>query len=94
MPEAFKNLINPGTVREIGAQLARVWPAFERKRFERLALNGLETLEFKARAQHVCNALEATLPDDFERAAGVLEKSLAPVGTRRSTKGRMPPCLK
>ena len=85
MPEAFKNLINPGTVREIGAQLARAWPAFDRKRFERLALNGLETLEFKARAQHVSNALDATLPDDFERAAGVLEKSLAPVGTRRST---------
>ena len=85
MPEAFKNLINPGTVREIGAQLARAWPAFDRKRFERLALNSLETLEFKARAQHVCNALEATLPSDFERAAAVLEKSLAPVGTRRST---------
>ena len=85
MPEAFKNLINAGTVREIGAQLARAWPAFDRKRFERLALNSLETLEFKARAQHVSNALEATLPDDFERAAGVLEKSLAPVGTRRST---------
>ena len=85
MPEAFKNLINAGTVREIGAQLARAWPAFDRRRFERLALNTLETLEFKARAQHVCNALEATLPDDFERAASVLEKSLAPVGTRRST---------
>ncbi len=85
MPEAFKNLINPGTVREIGAQLARAWPAFDRKRFERLALNTLETLEFKARAQHVCNALEATLPDEFERAAAVLEKSLAPAGTRRST---------
>lgn len=85
MPEAFKNLINPGTVREIGAQLVRAWPAFDRKRFERLALNSLETLEFKARAQHVCNALEATLPDDFEHAATVLETSLAPIGTRRST---------
>jgi 3-methyladenine DNA glycosylase AlkC len=85
VPEAFKNLINPGTVREIGAQLARAWPAFDHKRFERLALDTLDTLEFKARAQHVCNALEATLPDDFERAAAVLEKSLAPVGTRRST---------
>ena len=85
VPEAFKNLINPGTVREIGAQLARVWPGFDRQRFERLALRSLETLEFKARAQHVCNALEATLPDDFERAAEMLEKSLAPVGTRRST---------
>jgi 3-methyladenine DNA glycosylase AlkC len=85
VPEAFKNLINPGTVREISAQLARAWPAFDRQRFERLALNTLETLEFKARAQHVCNALEATLPDNFSHAADVLEKSLAPVGTRRST---------
>lgn len=85
MPEAFKNLINPGTVRDIGAQLARAWPAFDRKRFERLALSTLDTLEFKARAQHVCNALEATLPDNFDHAAAVLEKSLAPVGTRRST---------
>jgi len=85
VPEAFKNLINPGTVRQIGAQLARAWPAFDRRRFERLALGSLQTLEFKARAQHVCNALEATLPDDFEHAATVLEASLAPVGTRRST---------
>ena len=41
MPEAFKNLINPGTVREIGAQLARAWPAFDRKRFERIHRSNL-----------------------------------------------------
>ncbi|HEY9067492.1 MAG TPA: DNA alkylation repair protein [Burkholderiaceae bacterium] len=83
--EPFKNLINPGTVREIGAQLARAWPAFDRKRFEKLAATGLEALEFKARARHVADALEATLPDDFDAAAAVLEASLAPVGTSRST---------
>ncbi len=83
MPEAFKNLINPGTVREIGAQLTRAWPAFDRKRFERLALNTLETLEFKARAQHVCNALEATLPDEFERRSAHAAARSRP--TRRPT---------
>lgn len=85
MPEPFKNLINPGTVHEIGAQLQRAWPAFDRKRFEKVATTGLEALEFKARARHVCDALAATLPDDFEQAADVLEASLAPIGTRRST---------
>ncbi|HKX43516.1 MAG TPA: DNA alkylation repair protein, partial [Burkholderiaceae bacterium] len=83
--EPFKNLINAGTVREIGAQLARAWPAFDRQRFEKLATSGLEALEFKARARHLCAALEATLPDDFDAAAAVLEASLAPIGTSRST---------
>lgn len=85
MPEPFKNLINPGTVRQIGAQMKRAWPAFDRKRFERLAGTGLEALELKARAQHIRAALEATLPEAFDEAADVIEASLAPVGTSRST---------
>lgn len=85
MPEPFKNLINPGTVRQIGAQMKRAWPAFDRQRFERLAGDGLEALELKARAQHVRAALEATLPEAFDAAADVIEASLAPVGTSRST---------
>jgi 3-methyladenine DNA glycosylase AlkC len=35
-------------------------------------------LELKARVHHLCAALEATLPEDFDRAAGILEASLAP----------------
>ncbi|CAN5872631.1 DNA alkylation repair protein [soil metagenome] len=76
--EPFKNLINAGTVHAIGQQLLKVWPAFGRMRFEALALEGLEALEFKARARHLSAALEATLPDDFDRAAGLLERALAP----------------
>jgi len=75
--EPFKNLINPGTVRHAGEHLQRAWPAFDRRRFETLAGNGLEQLEFKARAMQVADALEATLPDDFDAAACVLEASLA-----------------
>jgi hypothetical protein len=45
-----------------------------------VALQGLEALELKARAMHLCDALEATLPDDFEDAAAIIEAALAPPG--------------
>ncbi len=78
MPEAFKNLIGADTVRGASLHLKRVWPAFDAARFETLALRGLDTLEFKARAMHLCAALEATLPQDFAAAADIVEASLAP----------------
>ncbi|MBA4267593.1 MAG: DNA alkylation repair protein, partial [Comamonadaceae bacterium] len=78
MAEAFKNLINPGTVSLAGEHLQRVWPAFDRRAFLSKAGKGLEDLEFKARAMQVADALEATLPADFDAACAVLEASLAP----------------
>ncbi len=75
--EAFKNLINSVTVKRAGQHLQRVWPAFDRRRFERQATHGLDALEFKARAMQLADALQATLPDDFSVAAAVLEASLA-----------------
>ena len=80
MAEAFKNLINADTVRSAATHLRRAWPAFDAPRFEALALDGLEALEFKARAMHLCAALEATLPEDFDRAADIIEAALAPPG--------------
>ena len=79
MAEAFKNLINRDGVAAIRRHLARAWPGFEGARFESLAVDGLEALELKARAQHLCAALEATLPADFGAAAAVIEASLAPM---------------
>ncbi|MDP2741849.1 MAG: DNA alkylation repair protein [Hydrogenophaga sp.] len=78
MAEAFKNLINPGTVSLAGEHLQHVWPAFDRRAFLSKAGKGLEDLEFKARAMQVADALEATLPADFGAACAVLEASLAP----------------
>ncbi|WP_234267169.1 DNA alkylation repair protein [Hydrogenophaga sp. NFH-34] len=78
MAEPFKNLINAGTVQQAGAHLQRAWPAFDRHHFERLALDGLDALEFKARAMQLADALGATLPAPFAAAADVLEASLAP----------------
>ena len=76
--EPFKNLINPSLVQACGDHLRRAWPGFDRAAFERQALQGLADLEMKARAMQVADALEATLPADFDRAAGLVESVLAP----------------
>lgn len=81
MPEPFKNLINPALVRACGDHLQRAWRDFDRRGFERLALHGLGELEMKARAMQIADALEATLPDDFDRAAGLIETALAPAAS-------------
>lgn len=78
MAEPFKNLLNADLVRTASRHLRRVWPAFDRARFERMAITGLAQLELKARVQHVAKALEAVLPESFAAAADVLERSLAP----------------
>lgn len=78
MAEPFKNLLNAGLVREAGRQLQRAAPGFDRARFEALATAGLDTLEMKARAQHIADALAATLPADFDAACTLLEATLAP----------------
>ena len=78
MAEPFKNLVNPALVRAAVPALQRAWPAFDGERFVALAGDGLEALELKARAMHVCAALEATLPADFAAAADVIEAALAP----------------
>jgi 3-methyladenine DNA glycosylase AlkC len=75
--EPFKNLLNNATVRSAARHLRRAWPAFDSQAFERLALKGLDALEMKARAMHIADALEATLPKDFEQAATLIEASLA-----------------
>jgi 3-methyladenine DNA glycosylase AlkC len=78
MPEPFKLLLSPDLVRLAGAHFARVLPRFPRARFEGHALDGFDTLEMKARAMRIADALEATLPDDFARAADAIEAVLAP----------------
>lgn len=78
MPEPFKNLINADLVRTCGVHLHHHWRGFDRRGFERRALDGLDALEMKARAMQVADALEATLPDDFDRAAGIIVAALAP----------------
>jgi hypothetical protein len=87
MAEPFKNLLNAAVVRDIGGRLERHLPGFPRRRFERLALAGLDTLEMKARAMQIASALEACLPPEFAAAAEALEAAIAD-GLRAGRCGR------
>jgi 3-methyladenine DNA glycosylase AlkC len=78
MPEAFKLIYSPALIATSAAHLHRVWPAFDHKHFVKLASSGLDALEMKARAMQIATAMQATLPDDFDRACGILESALAP----------------
>jgi 3-methyladenine DNA glycosylase AlkC len=75
--EPFKNLLNAALVRSAGTALARHEKSFDNKRFEKLALAGLDGLEMKARAMQIADALEATLPPRFGDACRVIEAALA-----------------
>jgi 3-methyladenine DNA glycosylase AlkC len=90
MAEPFKNLLNPARVQHAAAHLRRVDPPFDAERFIGLASHGLESLEMKARAMQICDALEATLPDDFNTAATLLETALAPPQTGEPVVGSAP----
>jgi 3-methyladenine DNA glycosylase AlkC len=76
--EPFKNLLNPPLLQGTAQRLQAVWPAFDRRAFERIAITGLDALEMKARAMQIAGALEATLPADFHRACEVIEAALGP----------------
>lgn len=78
MAEPFKNLINRQTVLQAAQHLARVCSVFNRNHFIALATAGLESLELKARAEHIAAALGQTLPADFAHACAVIEAALAP----------------
>jgi 3-methyladenine DNA glycosylase AlkC len=102
MAEPFKNFLNAGVVRDIGLRLHEAWPAFPRARFEALALEGLSTLELKARAMHLTSALEASLPGDFAQAADILQGAIGgglagwalwPVGEYVARHGQQAPQL-
>jgi 3-methyladenine DNA glycosylase AlkC len=76
--EPFKNLLNAGLVARMAAHLKRADPGFDHRQFAARAGAGLDALEMKARALHIADALEATLPADFHRLCDVIEAALAP----------------
>ena len=78
MAEPFKNLIRREGVELAARHLQRAWPAFDARRFVALATKDLGALELKARAMRIADALEATLPPEFDQAAAVIEAALAP----------------
>lgn len=78
MAEPFKLLLNQNNITRMASSIKEAWTGFEEKPFLKLATKNLDALEFKARAMQIATALEATLPDDFTRAADILESALGP----------------
>lgn len=82
MAEPFKHLINAALVRDAAKHLEQVDARFKAKPFIARVVPQLDALELKARAMCVADALEASLPTEFEDAAALLERAMAPVGVR------------
>jgi 3-methyladenine DNA glycosylase AlkC len=76
--EPFKNFINEALIRRGASALAQANAGFDASRFTKVAMRGLDGLELKARAMQVADALEVTLPVEFDSAATWIDAALAP----------------
>jgi len=75
-PYTLKSFFSPPVVRRLAREIARVWPAFPSRAFERDATTGLEALELLDRGRHIGAALGAHLPQAYPDALDVLLRSL------------------
>lgn len=74
----IKSVINGKLIRLIGESVHAVWPAFDRRTFERRAMRGLEELEFTPRGRHIGLILADQLPQPFAAGARVLVEAFGP----------------
>jgi 3-methyladenine DNA glycosylase AlkC len=75
-PKDFKDRISPEAVSGLASILSDAWPGFPEEEFAASATSGLTDLEMKARVNQVARALNATMPGDFDSAAGVVRKAM------------------
>ncbi|EJC80629.1 DNA alkylation repair enzyme [Rhizobium leguminosarum bv. trifolii WSM2297] len=80
MPEPLKNLLHETLVGDMADRIAANAPSFDRDRFVTLATDGLGSLELMKRSALIRDALFATLPDNFTKAAAILKASLPTAG--------------
>lgn len=84
MGEPLKNHFGPSVVRRLGDEIAAVYRPFDRRAFERDALQGFEALELLDRGRHLGRVLQRHLPGNFLAAVDVLLATLpaekAPAG--------------
>ncbi len=76
--EPFKEFMNASVINTLGDIVLRVWPEFKRQDFIDLATASLAKLELKERVIQVRDALDHTLPEDFDAACQILLGSLHP----------------
>ena len=74
--EPFKNYFNQTLIGQMAILFARVYPGFDRATFTAVASAELEALEMKDRANQIMQALDQTLPADFEAFADIVLASM------------------
>ena len=81
MAEPFKNLLNKDVIKGMAMHFQRQWSKFDAKGFVAAATKDLDTLELKARTEHITNTMIDYLPADFKKAGKIMLASLgSPLG--------------
>lgn len=81
MSEGFSlkdHLFNAETTAQLGHEFAQAVPGFDRKKFERAALDGFPDRELMARLEWLADCIETQLPGDFDEMADLLEAAMPP----------------
>ncbi len=73
--DALKHLFGKELLKRMAEALSEVHPSFDRKKFQSI-LPELEKMEMKPRVQRIREELKTLLPSSYEKALGVLLKSL------------------
>ena len=76
MAEPLKNRYGPEIPRKISAMVLKVYPAFDSAGFIKDALQGYETLNLMQRGRKIAHTLKTHLPQNYEKAVGILLRSL------------------
>lgn len=76
-PKAFKHWFSPAVVADLGARLAALDPAFDRRAYARVTAP-LGALELKPRVALVAEALHAAIAHPFPEAARLLSRVFPP----------------
>lgn len=76
MADSLKTFFNGEVVAAIGRDLAGAHPRLDLERFVAECLAGLDDLELTGRGRHIAEVMRRHLPEDFERAAEVIVRSL------------------
>lgn len=74
---ALKHIFDRARLATFGADTKAIWPAFDQARFIALATDNLDALGIMQRMRQTAQSFAATLPDDYDKALGILEE-LAP----------------
>jgi 3-methyladenine DNA glycosylase AlkC len=69
---ALKDIFDEARFRHMAGETLAVWPAIRRGALPALALDGLDELGIMERVRRTAECYRATLPEDFEKATGIL----------------------